>query len=193
MPEFLQQRKIQPDPDRSRIHCGYSLGIALQLGPIARNLGVEKSFQIAAQVPARLVIDDPAQPVGVDEAPVDAQVLDAVLPVSTATETELDLFQEQFLTPLLLDAVRVAFEVLVEQGCDPVPALLDMHASGEMAEMMVEAATVGLYEVIEQQGSPTCRFGVHRHLGTLLGEDDTLTGGEVLPGFAAPVAALFEG
>lgn len=28
---------------------------------------------------------------------------------------------------------------------------------------------------------------------TLLGEDDTLTGGEVLPGFAAPVAALFEG
>ncbi|WP_320069446.1 NAD(P)-binding domain-containing protein [Micromonospora sp. RTGN7] len=94
-----------------------------------------------------------------------------VLPVSTATETELDLFQEQFLTPLLLDAVRVAFEVLVEQGCDPVPALLDMHASGEMAEMMVEAATIGLFEVIEEQGSPTCRFGVQRNLGTLLGED----------------------
>jgi ketol-acid reductoisomerase len=94
-----------------------------------------------------------------------------VLPVPTATETELDLFQEQFLTPLLLDAVRVAFEVLVEEGCDPVPALLDMHASGEMAEMMVEAATIGLYEVVEQQGSPTCRFGVQRYLGTLLGED----------------------
>lgn len=94
-----------------------------------------------------------------------------VLPVSTATETELDLFQEQFLTPLLLDAVRLAFEILVDGGCDPIAALLDMHASGEMAEMMVEAATIGLYEVIEQQGSPTCRFGVQRYLGTLLGDD----------------------
>ncbi|GHJ07184.1 ketol-acid reductoisomerase [Micromonospora humidisoli] len=105
-----------------------------------------------------------------------------VLPVSTATETELDLFQEQFLTPLLLDSVRVAFEVLVEQGCDPVAALLDMHASGEMAEMMVEAATIGLYEVIEQQGSPTCRFGVQRQLGTLLGEDVRERGRAILAG-----------
>lgn len=116
-----------------------------------------------------------------------------VLPVSTATETELDLFQEQFLTPLLLDAIRVAFEVLVEQGCDAVPALLDMHASGEMAEMMVEAATIGLYEVVEQQGSPTCRFGVQRYLGTLLGEDVKDKGRAILAdirdgGFVAALA-----
>jgi ketol-acid reductoisomerase len=94
-----------------------------------------------------------------------------VLPVSYQTETELDLFQEQFLTPVLIDAFRIAFEVLVEAGYDRVPSLLDMHASGEMAEMVTEAATVGLYEVIEQQGSPTCRFGVQRYLGTLLGDD----------------------
>ncbi|EME99410.1 NAD(P)-binding domain-containing protein [Streptomyces mobaraensis NBRC 13819 = DSM 40847] len=94
-----------------------------------------------------------------------------VLPVPHATETELDLFQEQFLTPLLLDAFRTAFEVLVEGGYDPVPALLDMHASGEMAEMLVEAADTGLYEVVEQQGSPTCRFGVQRYLGKLLGDE----------------------
>lgn len=94
-----------------------------------------------------------------------------VLPVPHAQETELDLFQEQFLTPLLLDGFRMAFEVLVESGYDPVPALLDMYASGEMAEMMAEAASVGLYEVIEQQGSPTCRFGVQMRLGTLLGDE----------------------
>ncbi|QFZ21366.1 NAD(P)-binding domain-containing protein [Saccharothrix syringae] len=103
-----------------------------------------------------------------------------VMPVSHATETELDLFQEQFLTPLLLDAFRMAFEVLVEAGYERIPVLLDMHASGEMAEMMVEAASTGLYEVIEQQGSPTCRFGVQRYLGKLLGEDVRARGREIL-------------
>ncbi|CAM3806472.1 NAD(P)-binding domain-containing protein [Nocardiopsis rhodophaea] len=94
-----------------------------------------------------------------------------VMPVPHAQETELDLFQEQFLTPLLMDGFKMAFDVLVDAGYDPVPALLDMYASGEMAEMMTEAATVGLYEVIAEQGSPTCRFGVQRRLGTLLGDD----------------------
>ncbi|WUH90993.1 NAD(P)-binding domain-containing protein [Streptomyces sp. NBC_00433] len=103
-----------------------------------------------------------------------------VLPVPLATETELDLFQEQFLTPLLLDAFRTAFEVLVDAGCDPVPALLDMHASGEMAEMMVEAATTGIYEVIEEQGSPTCRFGVQKYLGTLMGPEVRAKGIRIL-------------
>ncbi len=103
-----------------------------------------------------------------------------VMPVSHATETELDLFQEQFLTPLLLDAVRIAFEVLVEAGYDRVPALLDMHASGEMAEMMIEAATAGLFEVVEQQASPTCRFGVQRYLGAFIGEEVKRKGHEIL-------------
>ena len=103
-----------------------------------------------------------------------------VMPVSCATETELDLFQEQFLTPLLLDAFKLAFNVLVEAGYDPVPSLLDMHASGEMAEMMVEAASAGLYEVIEQQGSPTCRFGVQRYLGKLIGPEVAAKGRRIL-------------
>jgi ketol-acid reductoisomerase len=103
-----------------------------------------------------------------------------VLPVSHATETELDLFQEQFLTPLLLDACRIAFEVLVEAGCDPIPSLLDMYASGEMAEMMVEAASAGLFEVIAQQGSPTCRFGVQRYLGQLIGAEVKAKGRQIL-------------
>ncbi|MBB6254541.1 NAD(P)-binding domain-containing protein [Nitrospirillum iridis] len=103
-----------------------------------------------------------------------------VMPVSHVSETELDLFQEQFLTPLLIDATRIAFEILIEAGFDPAAALLDMHASGEMAEMMSEAATAGLYEVIEQQGSPTCRLGVQHYLGTLLGEDVKVKGRAIL-------------
>jgi ketol-acid reductoisomerase len=103
-----------------------------------------------------------------------------VMPVSHVTETDLDLFQEQFLTPLLIDAFRISFEVLVDTGYDRVPSLLDMYASGEMAEMLAEAASAGLYEVIEQQGSPTCRFGVQRYLGKLLAEDVKVKGREIL-------------
>jgi ketol-acid reductoisomerase len=103
-----------------------------------------------------------------------------VMPVSHAIETELDLFQEQFLTPLLLDAIRIAFEVLVDAGYDPVPSLLDMYASGEMAEMITEAASAGLFEVVEQQGSPTCRFGVQRYLGSLIGKEVRTKGKEIL-------------
>lgn len=103
-----------------------------------------------------------------------------VMPVSHATETELDLFQEQFLTPLLLDAFRVAFELLVDAGYEPIPSLLDMYASGEMAEMLTEAASTGLFEIIEQQGSPTCRFGVQRYLGKLLGPEVKAKGREIL-------------
>lgn len=103
-----------------------------------------------------------------------------VMPVSHITETELDLFQEQFLTPLLIDAFRISFEILVDAGYDSIPALLDMHASGEMAEMMTEAASVGLFEVIEQQGSPTCRFGVQRYLGRILGDALKAKGQEIL-------------
>lgn len=103
-----------------------------------------------------------------------------VMPVSHATETELDLFQEQFLTPLLIDAFRISFQVLVEAGCDPVAALLDTYASGEMAEMMTEAATVGLFEIIEQQGSPTCRYGVQRYVGQMLGDDFKAKGHQIL-------------
>lgn len=103
-----------------------------------------------------------------------------VLPVPYATETELDLFQEQFLTPVLLDAFRTAFEVLVEAGYQHIPSLLDMYASGEMAEMLVEAANAGLYEVLEEQSSPTCRFGVQRYLGKLLGDDVRAMGRKIL-------------
>ncbi|MGW0828601.1 hypothetical protein [Streptomyces sp. NPDC002845] len=84
------------------------------------------------------------------------------------------------MTPLLLDAFRTAFDVLVDAGYDPVPSLLDMHASGEMAEMMAEAASAGLYEVIEQQGSPTCRFGVQRYLGKLFGDEVKAKGEAIL-------------
>jgi ketol-acid reductoisomerase len=103
-----------------------------------------------------------------------------VMPVSHVTETELDLFQEQFLTPLLLDGFRIAFEVLIEAGYEPIPSLLDMYGSGEMAEMVTEAASVGLFEVISEQGSPTCRFGVQRYLHKLIGEEVKAKGREIL-------------
>lgn len=105
---------------------------------------------------------------------------EGVVPVSFDQETELDLFQEQFLTPLLIDAFRMAFEILVENGYDPVASFLDTCGSGEMAEMLMEAVNVGLFEVIEQQGSPTCRYGVQKYLNTLINASTKAKGKMIL-------------
>jgi ketol-acid reductoisomerase len=93
-----------------------------------------------------------------------------VMPLDYRQETELDLFQEQFLAPALVDLIDIAFGVLVEQGFDPRAALLELYGSGEMGKMLLDGAARGLDEVVEQQGSPTCQVGYHLHRGHALPE-----------------------
>lgn len=83
-------------------------------------------------------------------------------------ETFLDLFQEQFIAPALVDLVEAGFTVLVEHGYDPRAALLEVYGSGEMGQMMLDGAEIGLDEVIERQGSPTCQVGYHLNRGTMV-------------------------
>ncbi|WKB55883.1 NAD(P)-binding domain-containing protein [Eleftheria terrae] len=83
-------------------------------------------------------------------------------------ETFLDLFQEQFLAPALVDLVETGWRVLVEQGFDPRAALLEVYGSGEMGKMLLDGAGIGLDDVIAQQGSPTCQVGYHRWRDRLL-------------------------
>ncbi|WP_095144278.1 MULTISPECIES: NAD(P)-binding domain-containing protein [unclassified Pseudomonas] len=84
-----------------------------------------------------------------------------VMPLQYRQETLLDLFQEQFLAPALVDLIETAFTVLVEHGFDPHAALLELYGSGEMGKMLLDGAEWGLDEVVERQGSPTCQVGYH--------------------------------
>ncbi len=91
-----------------------------------------------------------------------------VMPLSHRQETFLDLFQEQFLAPALVDLVETGFRVLVERGFDPRAALLEVYGSGEMGKMLLDGAGQGLDRVIALQGSPTCQVGYHRWRGHTL-------------------------
>jgi len=84
-----------------------------------------------------------------------------VLKVSYAVEAELDLFIEQFLVSSLVKQMHLAFTVLVEEfGYPPVPTLMELYASGELAEVLKLAARLGIGEVFQQHASPTCQFGI---------------------------------
>lgn len=91
-----------------------------------------------------------------------------VMPLSYRQETFLDLFQEQFLAPALVDLVEAGFRVLVERGFDRRAALLEVYGSGEMGKMLLDGAGIGLDQVISLQGSPTCQVGYHRWRGRTL-------------------------
>jgi ketol-acid reductoisomerase len=91
-----------------------------------------------------------------------------VMELDFRQETALDLFQEQFIAPALIEVIERGFELLVRSGFNARAALLETYASGEMGQMLLDAAKAGLHKVIELQGSPTCQVGFQRHFGTLL-------------------------
>ncbi len=86
-----------------------------------------------------------------------------VYAVTFADETELDLFSEHFTFPLVFRALEIAYEELVAQGYPSEIAIMELHGSGELGNILVAAADVGLYRMLESDGSPACRFGVLGH------------------------------
>jgi ketol-acid reductoisomerase len=82
------------------------------------------------------------------------------LRVSLGEETEIDLFVEQFLVPTILRAIHLSFDELVAAGYEAVPALMELYASGELGEVLLMAAKLGLYGTFQKNSSPTCQFGI---------------------------------
>ena len=85
-----------------------------------------------------------------------------VMAVSFQEETELDLFVEQFFLPMFMGTIQTSFDVLVEEGYNPMPALMELYASGELGELMLLSADMGIYKVWVEQASPTCQYGIFR-------------------------------
>jgi len=85
-----------------------------------------------------------------------------VMQVSFQEETELDLFVEQFFLPMFMGTIQTSFDVLVDEGYNPMPALMELYASGELGELMLLSADMGIYKVWVEQASPTCQYGIFR-------------------------------
>ena len=91
--------------------------------------------------------------------------------VSFSQETELDHFSQHFVYPLIVSAIQVAYEVLVEEGYEPEAALMELHGSGELGEVLLEASKIGLHKMIETLASPACQFGIYSYAPRLFPDE----------------------
>lgn len=96
-----------------------------------------------------------------------------VMKLSFREETELDLFVEHFLLPIIIRSIRIAFDTLSEGGYTKEAVLMELFASGEIGELMLMASKIGLYDVWRQNASPTCQFGVMRNSEKVLNTEQT--------------------
>jgi len=96
------------------------------------------------------------------------------LEVSAAEETELDHFSEHFTYPLVFHALEIAFETLVGAGYAPEAALMELHGSGELGQVLSAASREGLYGMIASHASPACQVGISHHWNESVGSPDAM-------------------
>ena len=83
--------------------------------------------------------------------------------ISFAEETELDHFSEHFIYPLVIGALQLSYDILIENGYTPEAAVMELYGSLELGEVLIEAGKTGLYQMIEKHASPACQYGIHSY------------------------------
>ncbi len=89
-----------------------------------------------------------------------------VIRASFQEETELDLFSEQGLWPVILGAMVRAFEFLVKRGYSPEAVLMELYGSGEGSEIFREMVNVGFFRQMKFH-SQTSQYGMLTSFGRL--------------------------
>ncbi len=87
----------------------------------------------------------------------------AAIEVSAAMETELDHFSEHFTYPVIFRTLEVAFEALTAAGYPAEAALMELHGSGEIGQVLLTAAQEGLFDMLDSHASPACLAGIAHH------------------------------
>jgi len=162
------QREVYHDVLSSRLRGGQTLDFAhgynIHFGLIApppdvdvimvapRMIGTEvrESFVEGRGAPAFVAVAQDASGHALETALAWARGIGATragaFKTTFAQETELDLFQEQAVWPLLFRTWTTAFELLVASGFPPEMVALEMYGSGEAAEIFREMARVGFFK-----------------------------------------------
>jgi ketol-acid reductoisomerase len=123
---------------------------------------VRDTFKGGSGVPAYLAVWQDSSGQAKEIALAVAKAIGAtragVIETTVAEETELDLFSEQAVWPILMRTIQLAFEVLVEEGFSPEMVALELYGSGEAAEVFSQMARTGFF----RQGrlhSQTSQYG----------------------------------
>src|SRR5262249_58922357 len=109
---------------------------------------LRRSFEAGRGVPAYVAVAQDASGRARDLALAWAKGIGAtragVIETTFAQETELDLFAEQGVWPIIMRDLLLSFEVLVEAGFPPEMVALELYGSGEAAEIFRPMARVGV-------------------------------------------------
>lgn len=123
---------------------------------------VRESFEKGNGAPAFVAVHQDATGRALETALAFARGIGAtragVLKTTFAQETDLDLFQEQGLWPLLVRTMLSAYEFLVANGFPPEMVALEMYGSEEAAEIFREMARVGFFKQMKFH-SQTSQYG----------------------------------
>jgi ketol-acid reductoisomerase len=143
---------IQPPPDVD----------VIMVAPRMIGINVRKSFTAGKGVPAYLAVAQDASGHARDVALAWAKGIGAtragVLETTFAEETELDLFAEQGVWPIIMRDLLLSYEVLVENGFPPEMVALELYGSGEAAEIFRQMARTGVIDQMRLH-SQTSQYG----------------------------------
>ena len=174
------QREVYTSILRSRLRAGQTLDFAhgynihyglvtpppgidvIMVAPRMIGAEVRESFVEGRGSPAFIAVAQDASGRALETALAFARGIGATragaFKTTFAQETELDLFQEQGVWPLLLRLWTMAFEFLVDKGFPPEMVTLEMYGSGESAEVFREMARVGFFKQARLH-SQTSQYG----------------------------------
>jgi len=131
---------------------------------------VRESFAAGRGAPAFVAVEQDASGHAMETALAWARGIGATragaFKTTFAEETELDLFQEQAVWPLLLRTLQMSFEFLVKKGFPPEMIALETYGSGEAAEIFREMARVGFYKQTRFH-SQTSQYGTLSRASTV--------------------------
>jgi len=132
------------------------------VAPRMIGVNVRRSFERGAGVPAYVAVAQDATGNARALALAWAKAIGAtragVLETTFAQETELDLFTEQGVWPIIMRDLLLSYEVLVEAGFAPELVALELYGSGEAAEIFRQMARVGVIEQMRLH-SQTSQYG----------------------------------
>ncbi len=134
----------------------------IMVAPRMIGINVRRSFERGAGVPAYVAVaqdaSGTARPIALAWAKAIGATRAGVLETTFAQETELDLFAEQGVWPIIMRDLLLSYEVLVDAGFPPEMVALELYGSGEAAEIFHQMARVGVIEQMRLH-SQTSQYG----------------------------------
>jgi ketol-acid reductoisomerase len=134
----------------------------IMVAPRMIGINVRRSFEHGRGVPAYVAVAQDTSGQARDIALAWAKAIGAtragVLETTFAEETQLDLFAEQGVWPIIMRDLFLSYEVLVEAGFPPEMVALELYGSGEAGEIFKQMARLGVINQLRLH-SQTSQYG----------------------------------